>query len=288
MDNKTPHTIAILMATYNGQDYLAEQIESILSQDSMDWHLYIHDDGSTDLTQEILSGYADRYPQQITLLTYPPQGGAMYNFMSLLSRVDAPYYMFSDQDDVWLPSKVRKFATRIQEEEAKNPNTPIIVYSDLYVTDTTLNIIHNSFLTYSGIHPQFINTFAEGAATGFVTGCAMCLNQKAKEVTRYPFDKAQMHDAWITLCVLKAHGVVAFIPESLVYYRQHAHNSLGARDVKNLTWQYRLRNIRKITRGHIEHYRMLKALDYGPFAKYVINKFIYRRRINRYRRQTKR
>ena len=98
--------IAILMATYNGEKYLGEQIDSFLSQTSHQWHLFVHDDGSTDGTIVILNDYVSKYPEQITLLDYPPQGGALQNFMSLLEKVEADYYMFSDQDDVWHPTKV--------------------------------------------------------------------------------------------------------------------------------------------------------------------------------------
>ena len=98
--------IAILMATYNGEKYLGEQIDSILAQSYQDWHLYIHDDGSRDNTAAILRQYATDYSEKITILDYPSQGGACRNFLSMLEKVDAPYYMFSDQDDIWLHEKI--------------------------------------------------------------------------------------------------------------------------------------------------------------------------------------
>ena len=97
--------IAILMATYNGAKYLREQIDSILSQTSNLWHLYIHDDGSKDGTMEILNDYTTRYPETVSVLDYPSRGGALQNFMSLLEKVEADYYMFSDQDDVCIPRR---------------------------------------------------------------------------------------------------------------------------------------------------------------------------------------
>lgn len=279
-------SIAILLATYNGANHIAEQIDSLLSQTLQGWELYVHDDGSKDDTVSIVKSYADKY-EFIHMMDYPSQGGAKNNFFSILERVDADIYLFCDQDDVWLPTKVEKYVNRLEEEEKKHPNAPVIVYSDLFVTDIDLNIIHESFLEFSGIHPQFINTFAESAATGFVTGCAMCFNRKAKEIVQYPVDKAQMHDAWITLCVIRDKGIISFIPEPLILYRQHFDNTLGARDVKVLTIGYRIKNIRRIISGHLEHYAMLKALGYGSFAKYVWNKILYRKRINRYRRELK-
>ena len=82
------NNIAILMATYNGEKYLREQIDSIVSQSSNLWHLYIHDDGSTDGTIKLLNDYANRYPERITIMDYPSQGGALQNFMSLLEKVE--------------------------------------------------------------------------------------------------------------------------------------------------------------------------------------------------------
>jgi glycosyltransferase involved in cell wall biosynthesis len=105
---KSTSTIAILMATYNGEKYLGEQIDSLLAQTNMDWQLYIHDDGSTDNTQAILQEYAQKH-SNIHILEYESQRGAMKNFLSLLQRVEADYYMFCDQDDVWLKQKSRAF-----------------------------------------------------------------------------------------------------------------------------------------------------------------------------------
>ena len=84
-------TIAILMATYNGERYLAEQIDSLMAQTYQDWHLYVHDDGSQDGTVDILNSFASAHPDKITLLDYPKAGGACKNFMSMLERVEAPY-----------------------------------------------------------------------------------------------------------------------------------------------------------------------------------------------------
>ena len=105
----TNNSIAILMATYNGETYLKEQIDSLLAQTCQDWHLYVHDDGSKDGTVAIVKGYAEQYPEKVTLLDYPPQGGPCKNFLSMMEKVEAPYYMFCDQDDVWMPEKLCRF-----------------------------------------------------------------------------------------------------------------------------------------------------------------------------------
>lgn len=88
MDKKT---IAVLLATYNGERFLREQIESLYAQTIKDWTIYVHDDGSTDGTKAILDEYAEK-KDNFVVLDYPSQKGASNNFFSLLKRVDASYF----------------------------------------------------------------------------------------------------------------------------------------------------------------------------------------------------
>ena len=100
--------IDILMAVYNGERFLAEQIESIIGQSYSDWHLYICDDGSKDNSVQIMSDYAEKYPNLITVsVNSEPTGSACGNFMRMLSKSESEYVMFSDQDDFWLADKIK-------------------------------------------------------------------------------------------------------------------------------------------------------------------------------------
>ena len=99
--------LAILLATYNGERYLQEQIDSLYRQTYKDWVLYIHDDGSTDGTCGIISKNAAEHGN-IVVMEHQGGHGAKDNFFGMLERVDADYYMFCDQDDVWLEDKVEK------------------------------------------------------------------------------------------------------------------------------------------------------------------------------------
>lgn len=268
--------IAILMATYNGERYLSEQIRSILTQTCQDWHLYIHDDGSTDKTVDMLKEYVFQYPHQITLLDYPSQGGACLNFMSMLEQVDAPHYMFCDQDDVWLPEKIETEYLKIQEIEKKLPETPIIVNTDLTVVDENLKCISHSFWELSGINTHFLRKYVDYAANNAVTGCTMLFNKAVKRAIKHPYKEALMHDSWITLSVAAAKGTIYYIPQQLVLYRQHGHNTLGVRDVKELTWKYRLRNAILMLKKNQAHYRQMNAISPISLTNYIIAKIRYK------------
>lgn len=271
------------MATYNGGRYLSEQIDSILSQSYQMWHLYIHDDGSTDDTAAILDDYSRKHPDAITVLDYPPQGGAMHNFMSLLERVDAKYYMFADQDDVWLNNKIKTEAERMEAEEQRHTGKPVVVFSDLIVTDGNLNKTADSFLAFSGIHPEFLNTFDELGASNLATGCTMLFNHAAKMVIQHPYTQATMHDSWVTLCSARAGGILSYIREPLILYRQHEHNTLGAVSIKSLTLSYRLKHLQHVLKLNRQTYAMLKALGYGSWVKFVYYKAKYKYRIHKQR-----
>lgn len=280
MEKITCKHIAILMATYNGEKYLAEQIDSLLAQTCQDWHLYVHDDGSKDNTVGIIKEYTRQHPDKITLLEYPPQGGACKNFLSMMERVEAPYYMFCDQDDVWLKEKIAISVERIREMERQKPGTPIVVYADLMVTDTNLQVTNHSFWQEICLYPEFITNFNEIAASTAITGCAMLFNHKAKQATLLPASHATMHDAWIAACVLKQNGIIQPIHQQLVYYRQHEGNCIGSEDLNHIDLSYRIRNFRKMQRKNWQLYQMLRSLGYGSIVKFFYYKWIYKQRIH--------
>ena len=151
------------MATYNGATYLSEQIDSILHQSFTDWHLFIHDDGSSDCTKAILTRYVHEYPKAITLLDYSPQHGACSNFLSMVERIDAPYYMFCDQDDIWLPDKIAKTHKKMIDVETSAKNVPVIIHTDLAIVDKSLNTIADSFIKDQRIKLASIQAFEDYA-----------------------------------------------------------------------------------------------------------------------------
>ena len=273
MDKKT---IAVLLATYNGERFLREQIESLYAQTIKDWTIYVHDDGSTDGTKAILDEYVEK-KDNFVVLDYPSQKGASNNFFSLLKRVNASYFFFADQDDVWMSNKMEKCLVRMLQIEKSTISKPVLVCCDACVTDEKLKVVSPSLWERSGAYPEFLTNFNESAATPFVTGCTMLLNKAAKESVLWNVtEKATMHDAFITLCVFKACGIVEPIRESLMYYRQHGENTLGAYSKEKSRLIYKLKHIKYVLKKDIALLRMLNALGYGSFFKFMKYKFVYR------------
>lgn len=262
--------IAILMATYNGETYLRAQLDSLMSQTRRDWTLYVQDDFSTDSTIGIIQEYQNRY-DNIRLVEHTSQLGPMKNFMSMLEQVEADYYFFCDQDDVWMVDKVERSVLELEACEVQNPGKPAVVFTDLKVVDASLREISPSFWEYMKINPKKLTTFARLGARRLATGCTMCFNRQAKNVSLPVSANAYMHDAWIVLSVSKHSGIIRGIPAPMVLYRQHESNVLGA---VGSGLMKKFADLKNVGRENMKVYRMLKDLEYGSFLKYMCYKMI--------------
>lgn len=226
--------IAILMAVYNGEKYLSEQIDSILAQSESDWQLFINDDCSSDGSYDIALKYAKEHPERIIVSRNgSPSGSACANFMGMLGRTDAEYAMFCDQDDVWLPNKIKLTLQKMKELEKSFGNTPLLVHTELSVTDSELSITAPSFTRFQGLKPRY-NSLNRLLCQNNVTGCTVMMNRALIELVRNaPADKMLMHDWWIALAAA-AFGHIGFVDEPLIKYRQHGSNQLGAVNNRSL------------------------------------------------------
>ena len=223
--------IAVLMATYNGEKYLEEQFDSLLNQTYKDFICYIHDDGSNDGTLKIINKYIKDYPDKFCYIDGEKTGSSMNNFFFLLSMVEADYYMFCDQDDVWLPDKIKKTYLKVLDEEKKNVDKPILAFCDMKVVDKDLNVISNSFVKYNMLDVQNLE-FNRLIVQNSVAGCTSMFNRIARdEGIKYKQTNSpeciMIHDWWIAL-VCAAMGKVTFVREALMLYRQHGDNNVGA------------------------------------------------------------
>lgn len=247
MDNKIYQTekIAIIIATYNGERYLAEQLESLRNQTYQDWVAYIHDDNSSDATKEIITKYVAEYPEHFIEIQGESTGSAKNNFFYLMSRVDAPYMMCCDQDDVWMPNKIQiTFETMKNIEAEGEMELPCLVFTELQVVDERLRVIADRMSTVQQLDCKRVET-KDFVLQNSVTGCTMMINRALlKMATREADRKAIiMHDWWCAL-IAAEYGKIQFIEESTIHYRQHGDNSVGAKNVVSL--RYIINKARKV------------------------------------------
>ncbi|GEL13683.1 glycosyl transferase family 2 [Lapidilactobacillus concavus DSM 17758] len=221
------YDIAILMSTYNAEKYLSEQIESIIKQDTASWRLYIRDDGSTDKTCEIISRYAQNNERIIFINENSRQNlGVTRSFLWLLKNVSADFYMFCDQDDYWLSTKVRETLQEMLAQQYED--IPVLVHSDLEVVDANLELIASSFFERQGLPKNTVLTNL--VVQNNVTGCTVMVNQKLKQSVAIVSDKVIIHDWWLAL-IATCLGKVVFVDKPLIKYRQHGNNVIGSSTV---------------------------------------------------------
>ncbi len=221
--------VDILLATYNGGRFLAEQLASIERQTFSEWRLIARDDGSTDNTILILEEFRERYPDKILLIEDEEDNlGPSQNFERLLAYSDAPYFFFCDQDDVWIDNKVAVMLDLIISAEAEeNSDRAIFAHSDLTIVDSELKVIAPSMWQYQYMEPSRCE-WNHLVVQNVVTGCAAMGNASLRRKI-VPFPKEIiMHDWWIAL-VASVIGRIVWTKECTVMYRQHSKNDTGAK-----------------------------------------------------------
>lgn len=252
-------TVAICMATYNGEAYIREQIDSILKQTYTNWVLFIRDDDSSDKTAEIIRHYASGYPEKIVSITDESLvgGSAKRNFAAVLSWVsrnyDFSYFMFADQDDVWLENKIEISLDLMKRQESEGA-MPLLVHTDLTVVDQDLAVLGESFFQYRSLDPDVVD-LPHLLIQNNVTGCTMLWNRALNDLLDLQDARVVMHDWWIALaaCVF---GKILCLHTPTILYRQHQKNVVGATKVNSLAFIGRrllqLSHVRKTLRQAVE------------------------------------
>lgn len=270
--------IDVLMATYNGEKYLKEQIDSILNQTYKNIQIIISDDCSTDSTREILKQYEQN--EKIKIYYQEKNLGYIKNFEFLLRNVENDIYMLSDQDDVWKEQKIEKSV-----EKLKNENLDL-VFGDLEVVDENLNTLYGSFNKFMKLDrkiEKYIDSYKLQYLYNCITGCTIISRKKLiDKILPLPNNsKYMVHDYWMGL-IVALNGKIGYIKETYIKYRQHGNNQVGIEkkshkfkeleQVRNLFIEVKLgiftayvqnedkfpEKLKKQNKKALEYYQMLK------------------------------
>lgn len=264
--------IAILLATYNSEKYLREQIDSIFAQTFQNWTIYIHDDGSRDSTIDIYNEYHALYPDKIILIEENKlRLGAYKSFMLLLQAVDSAYYMFCDHDDVWLEDKIQKSYSLMMQKTDCNINMPIVIHTDMYVTDSEMNIISDSFWKTMKLIPNSVS-YLDLVLCNSVNGCTMLFNQLAKEVSMKNINFCTMHDMLVARSVAAVDGIISHVNIPLVMYRQHENNVVGAYKIGYSYYWDRIKKPFSILKGMHDTWRVSNNIKKTSWGLFVLKK----------------
>lgn len=215
--------VNILMATYNGEKFLAQQIESIQKQTFKEWNLLIRDDGSSDKTCDIIRNFTAK-DSRIRFINENEHHnlGVIKSFFTLVNYEVADFYFFSDQDDVWLPEKL---SVSLEAAKHKASYVPLLVYTDLKVVNQELNILQDSMIRAQSHHAN--TTLLPELTENTVTGGTMMINHALAEKWFTPND-ILMHD-WFLALLAASLGEIIYLDLPTQLYRQHDNNVLGAR-----------------------------------------------------------
>lgn len=215
--------VNILMATYNGEKFLAQQIESIQKQTFKEWNLLIRDDGSSDKTCDIIRNFTAK-DSRIRFINENEHHnlGVIKSFFTLVNYEVSDFYFFSDQDDVWLPEKL---SVSLEAAKHKASDVPLLVYTDLKVVNQELNILQDSMIRAQSHHAN--TTLLPELTENTVTGGTMMINHALAEKWFTPND-ILMHD-WFLALLAASLGEIIYLDLPTQLYRQHDNNVLGAR-----------------------------------------------------------
>lgn len=252
--------ITVLMATYNGEKYIRQQLDSLLSQSYKDLKIFINDDCSTDNTFPILKEYEKANPQKIFVTANQQNSGnAKHNFINMMIKHKDEYIMLCDQDDFWLESKVEITLEKMKEMEKKyGKDTPLLVHTDLKIVDEKLNTISESLI--STVNADYSKTKLKNQIVqNTLTGCTAMYNRSLSELITIEPSYMVMHDWWIML-IASTFGKIDYVDTATILYRQHQKNVVGTKNMKSLKFIIKLsRNSTLIKQALNNSYLQAKA-----------------------------
>jgi len=253
--------ISVAIATYNGEKYLRQQLDSIYHQSLLPFEVIVCDDCSTDNTLNILQDYCEKYD----LIYYANEKNLGYakNFEKVMSLCKGEYTTLSDQDDIWLKNKLLVLFDNIKKIESANPAKAILVHSEAMVVDQSLNVIKNKFIgKRAGLRSGINNLLFYNAK---VQGSSVLFNSKFKDLLLPIPDTIQQYDFYASI-ISETIGIRHFIPTPLMLYRQHDNNQVGAGNLNKLSKVRKLIN-KDFVIAEYEEYKCLEAFKNQFFHK---------------------
>lgn len=244
--------VTILLSTYNGENFIIEQLESLLNQTHKNIQILIRDDGSKDKTSELLRNFIqDKQNMQVF---FEKNVGVIKSFFELVEKAqESDYYFFCDQDDFWEKEKVEKAIQKIKEKEKFQKY--IGYCSNLKLVDEKLLFLGLNYK--KKLIPSLKNCFFENIVTGCTYACNKNLFFKIREeIKKIDLSKIIMHDYFF--CFINClYGDLIYDENSYILYRQHSGNVIGSK--KNF-FSKNIGRLKKINSRKNERYRMFAML----------------------------
>lgn len=261
--------VSVALCTFQGERYLAEQLDSIASQDVPVDEVVVSDDGSTDATLEVLAEAAQRHPglHMRVLPALPQRLGVTRNFERAIGETAGDIVLLSDQDDVWHPDRVSSTLAALDAEPQVS-----LVHSDAVLIDADGRELPGTLLDRLGVRPAVREALQSGHAIdellkrNLVTGATTGFRRSVL-ATALPFPPAWLHDEWLAI-VAAEHGGLRLLPRQLMDYRLHGDNQIGAEEttlslrLARLTAPRGPRNSRLLDRSR----QLVERFPSGSFA----------------------
>lgn len=238
--------ISICLATYNGQKYLKEQLDSIVNQTYKDIEVIVQDDCSTDNTVNILDTYKDKL--KITIYKNNKNLGYIKNFETLLKKATGDYIAICDQDDIWELDKLEILINNIEENSLIYANSLLVDEDGNSLNKTLSDKLKNNFIDSDSC----LNFLYDNC----VSAHAMLFKKELLDFV-FPFPSHIYFDAWIAATAASLNGV-KYIDENFVKYRQHQNNTLG--NVQKEIVPTRKKILAKVEKKEKENYELLNKI----------------------------
>jgi glycosyltransferase involved in cell wall biosynthesis len=227
--------VSVALATYNGEKYLRQQLDSIYYQTIFPYEVVVYDDCSSDETINILEEY--KISKGLKYWINDENLGFYRNFERAIMNCSGDFIALSDQDDIWMPNKLERLINEIGNHS--------LICSDAKLINANDIVFQNSYFQHQNLYPYYCNQFLNLLINNYVTGCTTLFKKELLN-SALPMPNIRYHDQWLGLVAAKSAGVF-FLAEKLILYRQHSLNDTGAH--KFITLKAKIRQINILIRS---------------------------------------